>query len=176
MDDDLGTVTQVADGWELRFERRYPHPVEAVWSALTDPAQTPGWWGHLEAVELRAGGAYVMAWTNEGGPTMTASITALDPPRLLETVGDIHGRLRWELTPDGDGTLVVFRSTVPERPDQEHEGVHVGWPENLAGWHWHLAALGRALGGEAGTVTMDDWNRFRDRYATVRRDGGDAGR
>jgi uncharacterized protein YndB with AHSA1/START domain len=163
----LGTVTQVDDGWELRFERRYPHPVEAVWSAITDPAETPGWWGRLEEVDLRDGGRYVMAWENEGGPTMTARITAVDPPRLLEMVGDIHGRLRWELTPDGDSTRLVFRSTVPTEPDDEHLGMHVGWAENLAGWHWHLAALADALDGRPQALTMDDWQAFRDRYAAI---------
>lgn len=163
--DDLGIVTRVDDGWELRFERRYPHQIDAVWAAIVDPEQTGAWWGRLEEVELRVGGAYVMAWENEGGPTMTARITALDPPRLLETVGDVHGRLRWELEADGDGTRVVFRSTVATAPDEEHLGMHIGWPENLAGWHWHLAALGEALAGHPQALTMDDWQAFRDRYA-----------
>ena len=157
--DDLGTVAPVDDGWELRFERRYPHPVEDVWAAITDPARTEAWWGRLEEVELRAGGPYVMSWLNEGGPTMTARITDVDPPRLLVMEGDIHGRLRFELAPDGDGTRLTFTSTVAEPPEGEHDGVRIGWPEALAGWHWHLDALAGA------DVDMADWEELRATYA-----------
>ena len=66
-----------------------------------EPDRVRTWWGILQ-VNLRVGGAYVMAWQNPGGPTMHAVITACEPPRLLETEGDIHGRLRWELDPDCD--------------------------------------------------------------------------
>jgi uncharacterized protein (TIGR02246 family) len=156
--DDLGTVHPVDGGWEVRFERRYPHPVDAVWAAITDPAQTEAWWGRLDRVELRVGGPFVMTWLNEGGPTMTARITEVDPPRLLVMEGDVHGRLRFELRPDGDGTALTFTSTVPEPPDGEHLGMRIGWPEAQAGWHWHLAALGGA------DLDMAAWDVFRAAY------------
>jgi uncharacterized protein YndB with AHSA1/START domain len=162
--DDLGTVTKVDDGWEVRFERRYPHPVEAVWSAITDPAQTEAWWGRLDELDLREGGAFVLTWLNEGGPTMTARIAELDPPRLLVLDGDVHGRLRFDLAPDGGGTRLTFRSTLPAEPAAEHLGMQVGWPENLAGWHWHLDALGAALRGEHRDFGMDEWEVFRAAY------------
>jgi len=165
---DLGTVTQVDDGWELRFERRLPHPVEKVWEAITDPDLLLTWWGKVEASDLRPGGRFVLAWQNEGGPTMTATITAYDPPRLLETDGDVHGRIRWELEPDGDGTRLVFLNTLAEAPSGEHLGMQIGFPENLAGWHWHLAALEASLDGHPWAITdMTAWEGFRDRYAAA---------
>lgn len=36
-------VTVDPDGPVLRFARRYPHPIEKVWAALTEPAQMSRW-------------------------------------------------------------------------------------------------------------------------------------
>ncbi|MCU1486738.1 MAG: hypothetical protein JWN67_3484 [Actinomycetia bacterium] len=157
-DPDLGTVTQTDDGWQLRWERHLPHPVDEVWRTLTDPDRVRTWWGILD-VDLRVGGRYVMAWQNPGGPTMHAVITACDPPRVLETEGDIHGRLRWELTSDGDGTSLVFTNTLAEAP--------ASLPDNLAGWHWHVVALERTLAGDPLDPALGDmslWEELRARY------------
>ena len=72
---------------------------------------------------------------------MEATITELDPPRLLELSGDIHGVLRFELRPDGDETVLTFTSTL-DLPDEYRTKV-------LAGWHFHLDALAAALEGRA---------------------------
>lgn len=150
---DLGTVEPVPGGWRLRFERVLAHPPPAVWAALTDPARTPAWWGELDA-ELRVGGRFAMTW-NGGRATFRATISACDPPRLLEAGGDEHhGTLRWELTPVDAGTRLVFTSTVP------HE---VG-PDALAGWHWHLDALPVALDGGFVEPSMTRWEEMRARY------------
>jgi uncharacterized protein YndB with AHSA1/START domain len=157
--DQLGTVTQTDDGWQLRWERQLPHPVEEVWRTLTEPERVRAWWGVLD-VDLRVGGRYVMAWQNPGGPTMHAVITACDPPWLLETEGDIHGRLRWELSPSGEGTTLVFTNTLADEP-----GAVV---DDLAGWHWHVAALEQALGGDPLDPAVGDmalWEATRSRYA-----------
>lgn len=156
---DLGTVRQTDEGWELRWERRIPHPVDDVWRTLVEPERVRTWWGILD-IDPRQGGRYVMAWQNPGGPTMHATITAFDPPRLLETEGDIHGRLRWELTPDGDGTRLVFTNVLAEPP--------TSLPDNLAGWHFHLVALDRTLAGDALDPSGGDmwlWEELRAAYA-----------
>jgi uncharacterized protein YndB with AHSA1/START domain len=148
---------------QLRFSRRLAHPIERVWEALTSPGELSGWWGDAE-VELVEGGQFVMRWrnTDEQGnsPVMHATITRLEPPRLLETTGDLHGVLRWELEPDGsDGTLLRFSSTL-ELP-AEHAA------SALAGWHWHLDALEGVLEGRRAKLgTIDPaWEALRDRYA-----------
>ena len=51
----------------------------------------------------------------------------------------MHGLLRWGLTPDGDGTLLSFRSTLELDPEYE--------TLVPAGWHFHLDALRRHLEG-----------------------------
>src|SRR5436853_345373 len=83
--------------------RHLAHPIERVWAALTEPDQLLAWWGDAD-VDLVEGGRFTMRWLNAddqgNSPVMHATITRLDPPRLLETSGDIHGVLRWELRPD----------------------------------------------------------------------------
>jgi uncharacterized protein YndB with AHSA1/START domain len=160
-----GVLEPAGDGRVvLRFRRRIAHPPERVWAALTRPAELIGWWGEAE-VDLTEGGTFVLRWlnTDEQGnrAEMRATITALDPPRLLETRGDPHGVLRWELRPDGAGTLLSFSSTV-DLPDEYRAMV-------LAGWHWHLDALASFIGGTpADLVAVAGWGRIHQRYADPR--------
>ena len=134
----------------IRFQRRIPHPIERVWAAITTPAELLGWWGDAE-IDLREGGRFVLRWLNtddDGNRAeMHATITALEPPRLLETEGDIHGVLRWELDPDGEGTMLTFSSTL-DLPEEFRF-------QTIAGWHFHLDTLGEALDGQA-----YEWSRW----------------
>ncbi len=156
-----GTVERTEDGrYVISFERRLAHPVERVWAALTEPAELISWWGDAE-VELHEGGRFEVSWlnTDEQGDsaTMQATIVKLEPLRLLVLDGDIHGRLRWELTPDGDGTRLSFRSTFELEPEFI--------TKVPAGWHFHLDALGRHLdGGETDLVEIPDWEPIHEAY------------
>jgi len=131
-----GTAEFHADHAILRFQRRLNHPVERVWAAITRPQEIEAWWARAD-VDLRTGGAMRIEWlnTDEDGSTvvMPATITALEPPHLLEIEGEPHGTLRFELQPDGDATLLTFVacSTIPG--DYR--------TKVLAGWHYHLDAL-----------------------------------
>jgi uncharacterized protein YndB with AHSA1/START domain len=162
-----GTVERTDDGrYVISFERRLAHPVDRVWAALTRPDELAGWWGDAD-VELTEGGRFALRWLNtddEGNSAaMEATIVKLQPERLLVLDGDIHGRLRWELTPDGDGTVLSFRSTVELDPEFE--------TKVPAGWHFHLDALQRHLeGGSTDLVELPGWEPIHELY--VARDGG----
>lgn len=134
---------ETRDGQQvIRFQRRFAHPIARVWAALTDTAELIAWFGAAD-IDLVEGGRFNLRWLNtdeQGNPfVMHATITRLQPPRLLETRGDAHGLLRWELRPDGDGTILDFSSTL-ELPEEYHARV-------LAGWHYHLDGLAEALAG-----------------------------
>ena len=156
-----GTIGRTDDGrYVIDFERRLDHPVERVWAALTDPEELIAWWGVAE-VELTEGGRFDMRWLNtddEGrSPEMHATIEKLVPQQLLVLDGEPHGRLRWELTPDGDGTLLSFRSTV------ELEGRFLTMVP--AGWHFHLDALAEHLdGGARDLAGVDGWEPIHAAY------------
>ena len=156
-----GTVARTDDGrYVIDFERRLDHPVERVWAALTEPAELIAWWGDVD-VELREGGRFNVRWlnTDDKGNTieMHSRIAKLVPGELLVLDGDRHGRLRWALTPDGDGTLLSFRSTVDLQPDF--------LTRVPAGWHFHLDALAEHLGGgSTDLVEIPSWEPIHAAY------------
>jgi uncharacterized protein YndB with AHSA1/START domain len=158
-----GTVEQRDGTAVIRFARRLGHPIEKVWAALTEPEELLRWWGEAK-VDLREGGAFDVSWLNtddDGNRAeMHATITRLDPPRLLETDGDMHGILRWELEPDRGGTVLTFSSEL-ELPDEFRTKV-------LAGWHWHLDALDGALDGRsADLVSLPGWEDVHRAYLSA---------
>ncbi|QXJ19786.1 SRPBCC family protein [Actinomadura graeca] len=163
MGTDDGTATYQDGRALMRFERGLRHPPARVWRALTDPAELSAWLADAD-LEPAAGGRFELRWLNTGpgGETAVArgTVTVFDPPRLLELDSDIHGRLRWELTPDAGGTRLVFTSEVqmPRR----------FLPQTLAGWHVHLSYLREALEGarvDWPNWTTADWQAHHDRYA-----------
>jgi uncharacterized protein YndB with AHSA1/START domain len=157
-----GTVERTDDGrYLVSFERRLAHSVERVWDALTKPGELIGWWGEAD-VDLREGGRFDVRWLNtddDGNRAeMNATIAKLEPGRLLVLDGDIHGRLRWELTPEGDGTLLSFRSTVDLEPEF--------LTKVPAGWHFHLDALATHLdGGSTDLAEIPEWEPIHEAYA-----------
>ena len=129
----------------VRFERRYPHPVERVWRSVTEPHELERWFPTTVEVDLREGGR--MHFTFPGGEAepMDGEVVELDPPRLFAF---LWGRdlLRLELEPDGDGTRLRLIQTL----SSEDEAAR-----NAAGWH---VCLDR-LGGEE-----SDWEPYYEEY------------
>jgi uncharacterized protein YndB with AHSA1/START domain len=146
-----GTV-ETRDGRRvLHFERRLDHPVERVWAALTEPRELEGWLAEAD-LDLAVGGRVELRWLNtddEGNRAIaTGTVTALEPPRLLEYDTDIHGLMRWELQEEGDGCRLTFY-TAPADPAYTTMA--------LAGWHIHLDHLVEALAGRP--VDWATWSR-----------------
>ena len=150
----------------LRYERRLAHPVDRVWAALTEPAELRAWLADAD-IELVRGGAVQLRWLNTDDQgnraVLNGTITALEPPRLLEIDSDIHGVLRWELRPDDRGTALVFIVSVPAPNDAMRL--------LRAGWHLHLEHLADALDGRPVDWPRWDadhrprWQELHDAYA-----------
>lgn len=151
----------------MRFERRLAHPPERVWAALTEPALIEGWLGRAEG-RVAAGETVAITWLNGGeeaeASVMTAEVTDLEPHRTLVLTGDIHGRLRFELTPEADGrTRLIF--TVLMHPETLGEVSLF-----LAGWHIHLDHLEETLAGDPvdwsrwGAVHRPRWDALHEQY------------
>jgi uncharacterized protein YndB with AHSA1/START domain len=117
----------------IRIERRYDHPVERVWRAVTAPESTAEWFPCRVEFELRAGGVvrYDMDGFEHG------EVRAVEPPhRLVFSWGD--DELAFELRPDGDGTVFVLTHRFDDR---------AGAASFASGWEASLEALGLALAG-----------------------------
>jgi uncharacterized protein YndB with AHSA1/START domain len=163
-----GTVREVDGLHEIRYERRLNHPIEKVWAAITQPAGLIGWLAEAE-VELALGGRVQLRWLNtkEPGDSIVArgTVTAFDPPHLVEYDTDIHGRLRWELKAQGEGCLLIFTCTIALSPEQ--------LLSHTAGWHIHLDHLAEALNGQPvdwprwWTDHYPRWQAIHDRYAAA---------
>ena len=102
----------------LVFWRRLHHPPEVVWRALTEPAALSSWYMTKAQIDGREGGFVTL----EAGPSrlhVTGRILVWDPPRTLEHEWKVapHPHLpagedaviRWELSPEGDGTVLRLR-------------------------------------------------------------------
>jgi uncharacterized protein YndB with AHSA1/START domain len=162
-----GTHEKLQDGrHRVRFERRLNHPIEKVWSAITEPREIEAWLAQAD-VELREGGRVHLEWLNTDedgnryeGANATGVVSRLDPPHLVEYDTDRHGTLTWELAADGAATQLTFTATL-ELPDEQAL-------DNLSGWHVHLDFLEDWLDDDQ-RVDWPNWPRERwqaiyDRY------------
>ncbi|MET0783448.1 MAG: SRPBCC family protein [Leifsonia flava] len=149
----LGSVERVDEDWRISFVRDYGHPVDAVWSMLTDPALTRLWWADAR-IEPGVGGRFDLRWLNspEAGAWWPGAVTVWQPPHVLEFTNSEHGLLRWELRATDAGTRLRFIDLI--RPAEERFVAM-----SLAGWHLHLDHLAEALDG-----TGQDWDAWLERW------------
>src|SRR5262245_49883501 len=103
-------------------------------------------------IEPRAGGRITFDW--HGDNQDEGVIRVLEPPRIFEYTWTRRGEsvIRFELRPEGDGTLLMLDHRSPEL---DHT-VEVG-----AGWHSHLDAIEALLAGSP--TTRQVWSaRYRE--------------
>jgi uncharacterized protein YndB with AHSA1/START domain len=134
---------------EVVFERWFEAPQERVWRALTDPEELAGWLARAE-IDLRVGGSVVLKF-EEGDERGT--ITELQELEVLAYTwneGKTDSLVRFELEPDGSGTLLTLRHTFEGEVDLSSYG---------GGWHHHLEQL---IAQMAGTTSAWDSNRYRE--------------
>ena len=136
----------------LRMERRFGHSIERVWRAVTAPDELARWfvaevpWTPVAGEQFEAGG-------------QSGRITEFEPPRLIAWTWHIEA-YSFELTPDGDGCVLVFTHVFnPEYgPDWQH----------AAGWEMYLDRLDAHLAG--GFLSEQDAHarsdELRERYRT----------
>ena len=101
-----------------------------VWEALTDGAQTPGYYinGAELTGEMRAGGRY--AYMDGDREMVAGDILAVEPERLLDMTFEpiwapaAISRNRFEIEPDGEGCrLTIVHYDLPS----DQNGVKQGW-------------------------------------------------
>jgi uncharacterized protein YndB with AHSA1/START domain len=155
-----GTYEEIEGRPALRFERSFKHPVERVWSAVSDPEEMRRWFPATVTVDLRPGGAMSFEFDDPDAPATTGEITELDPPRLLAFSwgGDL---LRFELEPEGKGSRLVFIHFLSQRNEAAR---------NAAGWDVCLRELDRHVAGEPasapGIGVTPEWRDLYDGYVS----------
>jgi len=140
-----GTLIVTGDVAVIAFERRLAHPVEAVWEALTNPADLASWLGPGN-IEPREGGAVAIRTGPPGDPgrqrMMAGRVLRWEPPLVLEHEWVQPGLdvsiVRYELQPDAGAT--ILRLT-------HRRSVAAGATGGRAGWHAYLDRLAAHLDG-----------------------------
>ena len=138
----------VLEGDAIRVERRYDHPIERVWDAVTTPKGLAEWF----PAPVRFEGE-VADFGDEQG-----KVLAFEPPhRLAFTWGD--DRLEFELRAEGDGTVFVLTHTFSDR---------AGAASFASGWENCLQILGLVLAGKP----VPEPDRFEARHEELVRKFG----
>jgi uncharacterized protein YndB with AHSA1/START domain len=136
----------------VRFERSLAHPPEKVWRALTEDEHLAVWFPTTIEGERAAGAALTFRHRDIDLEPMTGELLAFEPPALLElTWGE--DVLRFELSPEGDGTALLLTATMGELGKAARDGT---------GWHLCLDNLARGLAGEQ--PSPGDWRELNRGY------------
>ena len=121
----------------VRVQRRYPHPIDKVWRAVTTPVHLDQWFPSPVELDLRTGGS--MRFGAFGGTAgASGTVEVVDPPRVLGFTWGTD-RLTFELIPDGEGTTFTLTHSFDQRS---------GAPSFATGWELCLDGLRSVLAGE----------------------------
>jgi uncharacterized protein YndB with AHSA1/START domain len=163
---DQGTLIHLDGRPTLRFERRYAHSVDRVWRAISDPGEMASWFpsdvegdravgADLAFVDdaHRAAARQGGEPTRDEGPITRGRVVAYDPPKVFSFTwgGEL---LRYELTPHGSDTVLVFTQVL------SHQSIAA---RNGSGWQMCLDSLD-ALLDEAAPPDRDDWREVYEDY------------
>src|ERR1700761_9107985 len=119
----------------VRLERHLPDPPPVVWRAITDREQLREWFPCdviVEGGHWEVGAAITFPFPQEViEMTLTGTVLAVDEPKLLSYTWGDDEILRFELSPEGEGTHLVLSDQL-----------QAGWAaRNAAGWEDCLARL-----------------------------------
>ena len=161
-----GTYETIGGKPAVRFERRYPHSVDRVWRAVTEPEELGHWFTATVEVDLRDGGAMRFTFPDGEMEPTDGRVIELDPPRRFAFRWG-EEKLRIELEPDGEGCRLRFTHLLSTSEQAARDA---------AGWHVCLERLSELLSGDAGeapgTEATSEW---REHYKEYQRRGVPAG-
>ena len=152
-----GTLSETAAGPRLTFTRRLVHPVDRVWSALSEPDQLAAWFARFSAPPTT--GAEVDIYFHHADVHSSGRIVSCEPPHRLEWIwsadGEPDSHVEFRLEADGSGTLLTLIHTFEPR-NMVHDYASV--------WHWHLDGLARVLDGDGFDFPVAEAAALAERY------------
>ncbi len=139
----------------VRLERHLPDPPSVVWQAITERDQLKAWFPCdviVEGGRWEVGAAIAFPFPSDViEMTLTGTVLAVDEPKLLSYTWGEDEILRFELSPEGDGTRLVLTDQL-----------QAGWAaRNAAGWEECLDRLAGLA------VPPDAWRRRFDAYSAA---------
>jgi uncharacterized protein YndB with AHSA1/START domain len=152
--EDLGTLERGDGGVRVTFTRRLSSSPQNVWRALVEPEHLAAWFPTTIEGERAVGAPLHYAFRENEAAPFDGEMLAFDPPALMEfRWGD--ETLRFEVAPDGDGSVLVFTCAFQEIGKVSRDG---------AGWHSCLDLLAFEVARRAAPWSAAD--RWKDLHAT----------
>jgi uncharacterized protein YndB with AHSA1/START domain len=138
VNDELGTLERDGQLCVLRYRRVLRQSPDTVWRALTEDAHLAGWFPTTIEGERSPGAPLRFSFREDEAPPFEGEMLAVDAPSLLELRwGD--DVLRFELAPEGSGSVLKLTVTFPE---------YAKAARDAAGWHVCLERLAYVASGE----------------------------
>jgi uncharacterized protein YndB with AHSA1/START domain len=149
-----GTIERGGGYAVFRSELDLAHPVQRVWTAITDPAAIEPWIGRRPEIDLRDGGEYVSY--HGDGMRVVDTIVRVEPPHVFEHTFWRHinpdARVTWQLTAVGDGCLLRFTHRLSDADIANAIATVAAGADadlvvtrNAAGWQHLLEKLHKSL-------------------------------
>lgn len=155
---DRGTYIEYDGRPAVRFQRTYPHPIERVWAAVTEPDELSHWFPCAVQMEPRAGGTIEFSDDPNMQPR-SGTVLVFDPPRrfAFSWAGD---ELHFGLAAVGNSDCRLTLINILEARNTA--------ARNAAGWTVCLAELDKHLRGAAAdgphSDTAEPWRGHYDAY------------
>lgn len=157
-----GHYTDIDGQPVVRFERTFPHPVRAVWEAITDPAQLEAWFPTTVDFETLAPGCPITftfpAELADEYPPINGEFLEVDPPtRLAFTWGEDSLTFELDEQHDGGACRLVFSVAL---------GTEDKAARDSAGWESSLDMLAQVTGGATPQrlAASDNWRAYYEEY------------
>jgi uncharacterized protein YndB with AHSA1/START domain len=164
-------LARFVDRNTMVYDRRYEHPIERVWEAVTTAEHLDAWMLPETRIDPRLGGTCGFGWGGEIDETNLDTITVWEPPSSVQYTASDGSFMRFDLTRDGDATLLQFTlhylPPTDDAMDAHPGGDRPGGPDTawrpgfLEGFHAMLDSLDGFLRGE---WTMADNRAWLDRF------------
>jgi uncharacterized protein YndB with AHSA1/START domain len=152
---DYGQLVREGTRAVVRFTRRLAHPPPRVWRALTEPEHLAAWFPTTIEGRREPGALLHFGFRDLEAPPFDGEMLAFEPPSLMELRwGDEI--LRFEVSPDHDGSVLVFTASFDQLGEVARDG---------AGWHTCLDLLDYEISDLAAPwAAPDRWRLVHDGY------------
>lgn len=159
----MATATTLPDQDAITIELAIAAPPQRVFDAITEPGQLLQWWGQQSKyrtarweIDLRPGGDWRSHGVRADGSPFQVSGTYLevDPPHLLVHTwkpswdGQTETTVRWELTAQGNGTLVRLHHSGFAGNTKSAQDHNDGW-QRVLGWMQAFVEQGSTVSSRA---------------------------
>jgi uncharacterized protein YndB with AHSA1/START domain len=159
MPETTGTYQELDGEPTITFRRTFPHPVDEVWAAITDPDRLGKWFPtSVEFAVLRPGSPIEFRFAQDAYPPLEGEFREVQAPQELSfTWGEDVLSFQLAEAHDGDACTLTF-TVILDAADKAARDA-AGWDACLDGLAGTLAASPppEAAGGQV-------WRDYYERY------------